>query len=75
MNRIIGIREPKRHFSRILRCVAAGEDVVIARAGKPVARLVPFVARPWPKRLGLLAGCIEVPDDFNSPLGPQRIRI
>jgi antitoxin (DNA-binding transcriptional repressor) of toxin-antitoxin stability system len=42
--------------------------VVIARAGKPIARLVPIEAAPRPKLLGLLAGQIEVPEDFDAPL-------
>jgi len=51
MSKVINIREATRHFSRILEQVAAGAEVVIARAGKPVARLVPIGVRPRPKRL------------------------
>jgi prevent-host-death family protein len=73
MSRVIDILEARRHLSRILDDVAVGAVVVIARAGKPVARLVPIRARPKPKRLGLLRGRIEVPDDLNAPLPPQML--
>jgi len=71
MNKVIDIHEARRHLSRILKDVAEGAEVVIARAGIPVARLVPIGTRPRPKQLGLLEGRIEVPDDFDAPLAPQ----
>ncbi len=43
-------------------------DIIIAKAGKPLARLVPLVPQVRPKKLGLLTGRIKVPDDFNAPL-------
>ena len=73
MNKIIDILEARRHLLRILEDVAAGAEIVIARAWKPVARLVPTRARPRPKQLGLLRGRIEVPEDFNAPLPPQML--
>lgn len=68
MSTVVNMREAKTHLSRILDAVAAGADVVIARAGKPVARLVPIEQVPKPKQLGLLRGRIKVPADFNLPL-------
>jgi antitoxin (DNA-binding transcriptional repressor) of toxin-antitoxin stability system len=50
----------------------AGEEVIIARAGKPVARLVPFALKREPRKLGTLAGKFHVPDDFDAPL-PDKI--
>jgi len=70
MSTIVNVHEAKAHLSRLLDDVAGGADVVIARAGKPVARLVPVVARVRPKKLGLLRGRIKVPTDFNAPLSP-----
>lgn len=69
----VNIHDAKTHLSRLLEEVAAGAEVVIARAGKPIARLVPFEAEPRPKLLGLLAGQIEVPEDFDAPLPPDVI--
>jgi len=68
MSTVVSVHEAKTHLSRLLKDVAAGADVVIARAGKPVARLVPIEQVPKPKQLGLLRGRIKVPADFNAPL-------
>jgi prevent-host-death family protein len=69
----VNIHDAKTNLSRLLEEVAAGAEVVIARAGKPIARLVPFEAAPRPKLLGLLAGQIEMPEDFDAPLPPDVI--
>jgi len=69
----VNIHDAKTHLSRLLEEVAAGAEVVIARAGKPIARLVPIEGAPRPKLLGLLAGQIEVPEDFDAPLPPDVI--
>lgn len=68
----VNIHEAKTHLSRLLERVALGEEVIIAKAGKPVAKLVP-VARGKKKRaLGSAKGEFVVPDDFNDPL-PKEI--
>lgn len=71
MNTVVNVHEAKTHLSRLLEEVAAGAEVVIAKAGKPVARLVPIKPVTRPKSLGLLRGRITVPDDFNAPLSPD----
>ena len=63
----VGVHEAKTHLSRLLTRVAAGEDVVITRSGRPVARLVP-VERTGRRRLGTDRGRIVIADDFDSPL-------
>ncbi len=63
----VSVHEAKTHLSRLLQLVEAGEEVVIARAGKPVARLVPVVEM-LAKVPGHLKGKIVVPDDFDDPL-------
>jgi prevent-host-death family protein len=68
MATVINIHEAKTHLSRIVDEVAAGSEVIIAKAGKPMARLMPLTPSPRPKKLGLLKSEIEVPDDFNAPL-------
>lgn len=63
----VNIHEAKTHLSRLVDEVVAGKEVVIAKAGKPMARLIPFI--PAKKRkLGLLAGKLSVPADFDAPL-------
>jgi len=63
----VGIHEAKTHLSRLLRRVLAGEEIVIAKAGKPVARLVP-VEPPKSRSLGRDKGFFEIPTDFDAPL-------
>lgn len=62
----VNIHEAKTRFSRLVDQVEAGEDVVIARAGKPVARMTRLDAPAQPQRLGFLVGEGTVPDDFNE---------
>ena len=64
----INIHEAKTHLSRIVERVARGESFVIAKAGKPMVKVVPLDAlEPSPpKRLGFLAGQVQVPDDFDT---------
>jgi prevent-host-death family protein len=68
----INVHAAKTQLSRLLDAVAAGEEVIIAKAGKPVARLIPIDGRKQPRRLGTLAGEFTVPDDFDDPL-PEHI--
>ena len=64
----MNIHEAKTHLSRLVDEVAAGAEIIIAKAGKPMARLAPIAAPVRKKHLGLLKGKIKVPDDFNDPL-------
>lgn len=68
MKNIVNIHEAKTQLSRIVEQVAAGAEFVIAKAGKPMARLCPIRVRTKTKKLGQLEGNIEVPDNFNAPL-------
>jgi prevent-host-death family protein len=64
----INIHEAKTHLSRLVDEVAAGTEIIIAKAGKPMARLAPLSAPVRKKQLGLLKGKVKMPDDFNAPL-------
>jgi prevent-host-death family protein len=68
----VNIHDAKTHLSRLLERVAMGEEVIIAKAGKPVAKLVPVGARPKKRLLGSAKGEFTVPEDFNAPL-PKEI--
>jgi prevent-host-death family protein len=68
----VNVHEAKTHLSRLLERVAMGEEVVIAKAGKPVAKLVPIRAATRKFKLGSAKGEFIVPDDFNDPL-PKEI--
>jgi prevent-host-death family protein len=63
----VGVHEAKTHLSKLLRRVAAGEEVVITRGRLPVARLVPVHDRRS-QGLGRDRGVFEVPEDFDAPL-------
>ncbi|HUK24020.1 MAG TPA: type II toxin-antitoxin system Phd/YefM family antitoxin [Terriglobales bacterium] len=68
----VNIHHAKTHLSRLLERVALGEEIIIAKAGKPVARLVPISGNSQTRRLGIAQGEFTVPDDFNDPL-PKEI--
>jgi prevent-host-death family protein len=68
----VNVHEAKTHFSKLLERVAMGEEVVIAKAGRPVAKLVPLDSKPKKRVLGSAKGEFVVPDDFNDPL-PKEI--
>ena len=64
----VNVHEAKTHLSRLLEEVANGNEVVIAKAGRPVARLVPWQDAQPQRRFGRDAGLFEVPEDFDAPL-------
>ena len=65
---VVNIHEAKTHFSKLLQRVAAGEEITIARAGVPVARLVPAQPKTEKRKLGIDEGRIHIADDFDAPL-------
>jgi prevent-host-death family protein len=67
----VNIHEAKTHLSKLLERVALGEEVIIAKAGKPVARLVAIKSSRGKRPLGLAKGDFTVPDDFDDPLPPE----
>ncbi len=66
--RFVNIHEAKTHLSKLVEEVAEGEELIIAKAGKPMAKLVPARKVRRRRRLGSMAGVFEVPDDFDAPL-------
>ena len=67
----VNIHEAKTHLSRLVERVAAGEVIVIAKSGKPVAKLVPYLTDDSPRLPGSLRGKIDIADDFDAPLPPD----
>lgn len=67
----VNIHEAKTHLSRLLSRVAAGEEVVISRAGRPVAKLVPITKRRKRPMLGRDRGKGWIAEDFDAPLPPE----
>ena len=70
----INIHDAKTHFSRIINQVLQGDDIVIARDGKPLIRLIPYSEEANVRRGGQLKGLIEISDDFDAPLPPEILK-
>jgi prevent-host-death family protein len=64
--RTVNIHEAKTHLSRLVDAAAKGEPFIIAKAGKPMVKVVPIEAPPAPKRFDFMAGEFTVPDDFDT---------
>jgi prevent-host-death family protein len=62
----VNIHEAKTHLSRLIERVEAGEEIVIAKAGRPAARLVPVEGARKPVKIGGLKARAAIPDDFNT---------
>ena len=66
MSRVVNVHEAKTQFSRLLEQAHAGQEIILAKAGKPYARLMPLAAEAVRRQPGRLAG--RVPDEFFEPL-------
>jgi prevent-host-death family protein len=67
----VNIHEAKTHLSRLIERIAQGEEIIIAKAGKPVARLVGYVEDRAPRVGGQWKGLVHIRDDFDAPLPPE----
>lgn len=72
--RKVNISEAKTRLSQLVEAAAAGDDIVIAKAGRPVARLTRLERKASKRRLGLLDGRFRIPEDFNRPLSEEVVR-
>ena len=64
----VNIHEAKTHFSKLLQRVVAGEEVTIAKAGVPIARIVPIQSEQKVRNLGMGRGTLKIASDFDAPL-------
>jgi len=64
----VNIHAAKTHLSRLIERVEGGEEILIARGGRPVARLVPLATRTNPRRLGIWDGQVWIAPDFDDPI-------
>lgn len=62
----MNVHDAKTHLSRLLERVEAGEEITLARAGRPVAKLVPYVRRTAPRTPGLWKGKLKLAPDWDS---------
>ncbi|MCK4278715.1 MAG: type II toxin-antitoxin system Phd/YefM family antitoxin [Desulfurellaceae bacterium] len=70
--KIFNIHEAKAHFSKIITQVKTGEEIIIAKAGKPVAKLIPIREKPKSRIPGTAKGKITLTEGFESPL-PEEV--
>lgn len=63
----VNIHEAKTQLSKLVARAAAGEDIIVAKGGKPAARLGPLEEAPRKRKLGWLQGQIDAPDDIKAP--------
>jgi prevent-host-death family protein len=70
--RTVNIHQAKTQLSRLVDAAAKGEPFIIAKAGKPLVKVVPIDAPAAPKRLGFMRGAFTVPDDFDT-MGQEEI--
>lgn len=64
---IMNIHEAKTHFSKLVDAAMRGEDIIIAKAGRPAAKLI-ALKKNNPRQFGVLKGKINIADDFDAPL-------
>ena len=69
------IHVAKTHLSALVEKAAAGESFIIAKAGRPLAKVIPFVEEPPPSRVGFLKGQVSIPDDFDSMFSEEIIKM
>jgi len=67
----VNIHAAKTHLSSLVAEVEAGEEIIIAKAGKPVARLMPLQKNDFRSSFGMLKGKIHMKDNFDDPLPPE----
>ncbi|MEO5332113.1 MAG: type II toxin-antitoxin system prevent-host-death family antitoxin [Magnetococcus sp. YQC-5] len=65
---IINIHEAKTHLSQLIQRALSGEKVIVAKAGKPLIRLAPFLHRTQPRISGSWQGKISITEHFDAPL-------
>ena len=70
----VNIHQAKTHLSRLVEQAAKGEEIVIAKSGKPMARLVPYLVPSKPRKPGALKGRIRIRQDFDAPMPEKEIR-
>jgi prevent-host-death family protein len=71
---VVNIHEAKTHLSRLMEKVASGESFIIAKAGKPIGKVVPITepeAAPKKRRIGFMKGMFTTPDDFDTMMADE----
>jgi prevent-host-death family protein len=65
---LVNIHDAKTRFSKLINQALKGDEIIIARDGQPLIRLVPFTEEPTIRKGGQLKGLMQISDDFDTPL-------
>lgn len=71
----VNVHEAKTHFSRLLERVRLGEEIIVAKAGKPVARLVPLAGAKMPRTPRSARGRVVIAPDFDARLPEETLAV
>jgi len=71
----VSIHDAKTHLSRLLQRVMAGEEIIIAKSGVPIARLVPIASKKAKRTLGGYEGKVLIADNFDEPLPEEMLKL
>jgi prevent-host-death family protein len=71
---IVNIHEAKTHFSQLINQALRGEEIIIAKSGIPLIRLIPYEKAPATRKGGQLSGILVIEDDFDEPLPVEYLK-
>jgi len=71
----VNMHDAKTHFSKLVDAAANGEEIIIAKAGVPTAKLVPLVPKKVERKFGMLKGKFKIADDFDAPLTEEVLKL
>lgn len=72
---LVNIHHAKTNFSKLIQKVLKGEDIIIARDGHPLVRLVPYTEKASERHGGQLKGLIKINEDFEAPLPEDLLKL
>jgi prevent-host-death family protein len=72
---LVNIHDAKTHFSKIINQALNGEEIIVARGGKPLIRLVPYEEEVSIRKGGQFKGLINLSDDFDAPLPEDLLKL
>ena len=65
---MLNTHETKTHFSQIISRVLEGEEIIVAKSGKPLVKIIPYEETPYKRKGGILKGTLIIEDNFDAPL-------
>lgn len=72
---LVNIHDAKTHFSKLINQALNGDDIIIARSGKPLVRLIPYTTETEIRKGGQLRGLIEISENFNDDLPDDILKL